>query len=299
MRSTNHEYQFSCTFLDLNRLQKDIVSLNPKVINILKHMNTLKVRSNDPLDSDELSAIQLLLNSFVDIDPDQKLPLIYDIAKSEAYSKHFHNIDYKKELTKSLIPLRTVTKGEVTKVEWYTDLDESLNPINMVLFTDISYQRDSSGFATSRTTSRTWINRDGSENEESKVTSKYYFVNPSDMIDEGLKRRKLLVNSIQIPTLTFMKEVLMPQNYTEDAVLLKGREFMDDYENDFNKFVDNSSTITNPADPNFGKKTIIVELEDNTPGGRNADYNLWLDAAPASLGGLTTIRQYLINEFNI
>ena len=119
------------------------------------------------------------------------------------------------------------------------------------------------------------------------------------MITEGYKRRKLLVQSIQIPTLTFMSEALMPSGHTQESVVLLGRHFMDDYEADFSRFIENSSTITEPSDPNFGKKSVIVELESTDIEGRNKDYHLWLDSAPPSLGGLTTIRQYLINEFDI
>lgn len=148
-------------------------------------------------------------------------------------------------------------------------------------------------------TTRTWINKDDSENTEKKITSKYYFINPSDMIDEGLKRRKLLVNNIQMPMLTFMSEVLLPLGYNQEAVVLMGRTFMDTYESDLNNFVENSSTITDPADENFGKKTIVVHVENNDAAGVNADFNLWLDKAPPSLGGLVTIRQYLVGEFSI
>jgi len=170
-----------------------------------------------------------------------------------------------------------------------------MQPTDKIITVDIAYTRDATGFATQRTTTRKWINRDNSENAEAKLTTKLYFVNPAEMIIEGTKRRKLLVDSIQIPTLTFMTEALVPLGYTQEAVVLKGRAFMDDYEGDFNKFVDNSSTITDPADPDFGEKTIVVRLRDEA----NTSYVEWLDKSSPSLGGTTTIRQYLMNEFDI
>ena len=285
---------------DLNRFNEEAKLLTSKLLSVLKFGDDqLRFEASEALTAQEDSDLDSLVANFIDADPELKELKIYDIAKSEAVHKHFHNIDYKKELTQSLIPKRTVTKGEVVNVKWYDSLDGNGNPSGLVIDVSIAYTRDANGFATSRVTTRTWYNKDGSENPEKKITNKYYFVNPSDMIDEGLKRRKLLINSIQIPTLTFMSEVLMPLGYSQESVVLKGREFMDDYEGYFNKFVDNSSTVTDPADPNFGKKNIVVRLEDNSVDGPNADCNLWLDQAPASLGGLTTIRQYLVAEFSI
>lgn len=286
--------------LNLNEFNTQAKALNSKIDVVMKFGNDdLRFTLNDTLTAQEESDLDDLVTNFVDTDLSLKVPKIISICKMEAAKKHFHNIDYKKELTQSLIPKRTVSQGEVVKVEWFKSLDGNMQPIDKVINVDIVYNRDATGFATSRTTTRTWINEDETDNSDVKVTHKYYFVNPSDMIDEGLKRRKLLINSIQIPVMTFMTEVLMPLGFSQEAVVLKGREFMDDYETDFNKFVENSSSITNPADPNFGKKSIVVEFEDNDPAGRNANYNSWLDAAPASLGGLTTIRQYLISEFSI
>lgn len=286
--------------MDLNGFNDAAKALNSKIQIVMKFGDDdLRFTLTEALTAEEETALDDLVANFEDSDPSLKELKIYDMAKEEARFKHFHNIDYKKELTSALIPKRTVVKGEVTEVCWFKSLDAEMKPTDLVIKVNIAYQRDATGFATSRVTTRTWINKDDSENTDKKLTTKYYFVNPSDMIDEGLRRRKLLVNDLQIPTMTFMSEALMPLGYSQESVVLQGRAFMDDYEHDFNKFVDNSSTITDPADPNFGKKSIIVELEDNTAEGRNKDYNLWLDKAPPSLGGTTTIRQYLIGQFNI
>lgn len=285
---------------NLNDFNEAAKALTAKIEIVIKLGDSnLRFTISEALTTEEDTALDNLVDTFDDSDPELIIPKIYSIAKAEAASKHIHNINYKKELTQALIPFRTVTRGEVTRVDWYKSLDAQMKPTDLVIKVTVVYNRDVTGFATSRITTRTWINEDESENTETKTTSKYYFINPSDMIDEGLKRRKLLVNSIQIPTLTFMSEALMPLGYEQGAVVMLGRQFMDDYDSDFNKFVENSSTITDPADPNYGRKSIIVELENNDPEGRNKDYNLWLDKAPASLGGATTIRQYLVNEFSI
>ncbi len=288
--------------LDLNKFNDEAKAHNSKIEAVLKFGDdSLRFNISEELTEQEDLDLDAFIAGFIDENPEDRIPKIYDIVQGEARHKHHHNIDYKKDISSgmTLIPKRTVTKGEVTKVDWYKTLDANQVPQDKVLTVDITYTRDATGFATFRTTARTWINRDGSENPDKKYTSKFYFVNPSDMITEGYKRRKLLVQSIQIPCLTFMMEVLMPLGYTQQAIVLLGRAFMDDYDQDFNKFVENSSTITDPADPNVGKKSIIVEFEDNNVIGRNENYNIWLDKAPPSLGGMTTIRQYLIEEFNI
>lgn len=257
--------------------------------------DNLRFTLSESLTIQEDLDLDVFIAAYADVGSENAVPKIYSIAKSEAAHKHFHNINYKKELTQSLIPKRTVMQGEVTKVDWYKSLDANMNPIDKVIKVEVVYNRDATGFATSRITTRTWINDDETENPETKITDKLYFVNPSGMIDEGLKRRKLLVNSIQIPTMTFMMEVLLPLGYNQSSVVLKGRSFMDGYESDFNKFVDNSSSITDAASPDFGLKTIVVKFRDE----QKAEYVEWLDKSPASLGGSTTIRQYLISEFSI
>lgn len=287
---------------DMNKFNDEAVVHNAKIIGTLKFGDDL-VRFNlsEALTVSEHSELDDFISSYQDRDPEGLIPKIYDLVKDDAKKKHFHNIDYIKDIEsmKNLIPKRTVSHGEVRKVEWFRTLNVNQEPEDLVLVVDISYTRDGTGFALYRNTVRKWINRDGSENSELKTTTKFYFINPSDMITEGYKRRKLLVQSIQIPTLTFMTEVLSPLGYSQEAIVLKGRAFMDEYESDFSKFIENSSTVTDPSDDNVGKKTVIVKLENDDISGVNADYNEWLDKAPPSLGGLTTIRQYLINEFNI
>ena len=279
---------------DLNKFNDEVKAHNTKIECVLKFGDDdLRFSLSEAFTVQEHTDLDLFISSFVDRNPEDLIPKIMDMTNE--YSKHFHAINYVKGLNQSLIPKRTVTQGEVTKVEWFRTINQSQEPEDLVLKVDVSYTRDVTGFATFRTTTRTWINRDESDNTETKVTQKYYFINPSDMIEEGLKRRKLLVSTIQIPVMKFMIEVLTPLGYSQEAVVLKGRAFLDEYETDFNKFIDNSSTITDPADPDVGMKTVVVKLRDET---RN-DYIEWLDKAPGSIGGMTTIRQYLISEFDI
>jgi len=287
----------TANILDLNKFNDDAKALISKIEIVLKFGDDdLRFTLTEPLTAQEESDLDDLITNFVDTDPALKVPKIYSIVRDGIKSKHHTDINYKSvELTQSLIPIRTVTKGEVTQVDWYKSLDENNAPQDKVIRVEVVYNRDASGFAISRTTTRTWINIDESDNEENKITHKHYFVNPSDQIDEGVKRRSLLVKSIQFPVLQGMMEVLMPLGFDKGTVILKGRDFMDEYETEFNKFVDNSSSINDPADPNFGKKSIVVKIEEEN----KANYVQWLDSAPPVFGGGITIRQYLVNEFSI
>jgi len=287
MRPIISEFFFTC--LDLNRLQNEIKNQIASVAAVILVDDKLQVQTTIELTEQEIDVIEDILLSFEDIDPNLKIPKIYDLTNSTA--KHFHDIDYIIEV--KLFPKRTIVKGEVISVSWFSD--EIMT--NLVLKADIVYTRDGAGFALHRTVTRTWINRDNTENEDKKITKKIYFHNPADMISEGLKRRKLLVNSVQIPTLTFMMEALMPEGKTNTEVLFMGRRFLDDYALDFNKFIENSSTITDPESSNFGEKSVVAELKNTV--GRNETHNYWLDKTCPSLGGVITIRQYLINEFSI
>lgn len=290
-------YLTPCTHLDINRLQSDIKEAVPLVNATLKVDDNLYVHSVIELIQSDKDLVDAIIVAFVDTDPAVKIPLIMGMAKAEAHGKHFHNINYKMELTSALIPLRTVMQGEVREVTWYASIGAGNIPVNPIIKVTIAYTRD---LATSlpiyRTTTRQWYNIDGTLNEESKVTMKFYYINPSDQIEEGDRRRDLLVKSIQIPVMNMMVEVLTGTGLSIGSILLKGRQFLDDYKEEFDRFVSNSSTVTDPADEdNYGKKTVIVKLESED----RTEVKEWMDLAPNSLGGATTIRQYLIGEFDI
>lgn len=288
-------YSTVCSHKDLNRLQSDIMAAVPEVNATLIIGANLVAQSDISLDQAKRDIIDATILAFVDIDPADKVPLIYSQTKAEASSKHFHNIDYKKELTSALIPKRTVIHGEVREVTWFRDMNISTPEVPVIKVT-ITYTRDAAtALPLYRITNRQWYNVDGTLNEETKTTMKYYFVNPSDQIDEGYRRRGLLVKTIQLPVMSMMVEVLAPSGFDTSVILLKGRQFLDDYEEEFTRFIENSSTITDPSSPDFGKKTVIVKLEAES----RIEVLQWMDAAPASLGGAVTIRQYLISEFNI
>ena len=232
-----------------------------------------------PLTAPEETALTNLVTNFVDSEPQPKI-----LSHTTANNKDFHNINYKTEMISNLFAKRQMVKGEVRKVEWFSD--EALT--DLVLVVDITYVRDGNGFAVERTTIRTWKNDNDSDNEDKKITKKKYSTNVEDQIKEGKRRRQNIVDYVQLPTMSFMVETMQPMTVNE--ILLLGRDFMDRMEPEANNFVKSSSTVTDINDPNFGKKKVVVWLETQT--------DTWLDNQPVALGG-ATIRQWLVGEFTI
>jgi len=202
-----------------------------------------------------------------------------------------------------------INKGEMNVVTWYRYMDlEFINGLPVrnysvpVLRTETTWSRDSSGFVISKNPPiRTWFNRDGTENTDKKIMDDPYYYEDFEKIDEGIKRRKLLVKAIQIPIMNLIAEVMTPLGMSTEVVLLRGRKFLDDYDIEFNKFKHNSSSITDThledgsPNPDFNLKTIVVKFRDEL----DPDHVEWLDKKPLSLGGAITIRDHLIQEFSI
>ena len=284
---------------DVNRFNEEAKAHNSKIEIVMKFGDDdLRFTLSSALDPAEETALDSFISNFADSDPELQLPKIYDMVEGNVAHKHFHNINYKTELmsNNTLYKKPTFVQGELQRMEYYKNI--SVDPqtgtatlSDKVLYVDFVYTRDSIGSAIDRTSTWTWINRDETENSNIKIKAKSYLTDPTAQINEATRRRQNIVNGIQHPTLLLMAETLMPLGHTMESVWFLGMSFLDAMENEFDKFVKNSSTITDPESPDFGKKNVVVAIENAT--------DFWLANQPASLGGLTTIRQYLINEFSI
>ena len=212
--------------LDLNSFNDAVKLHNIKIEIVVKiGSDDLRFTLAEALTVEEDTDLDTFITGFVDSDPEDKVPLIMDTVKPEFRNKPFHGIKYTgtQELTTALIPNREegTVKGEVQEVLWYRDMVSGV-PETLVLKVNIEYFRDTTGFAMFRQVSRTYYNRDGTANDDVRNSIKYYFVNKQDMIDEGIKRRNLIVTSIQIPTMGLIAEVLMPLGVTMANVVGKG-----------------------------------------------------------------------------
>lgn len=242
-----------------------------------------KIKWSRELTEQELQTQSSIIDNHVD--DDSLEPKIWSLVSDDLSGLNFHDIDYTTSC--NLFPKRTMIKGEVTKVEWYSDEQLTDKVIEVI----ISYTRDAFGFAQHRTTTRKWVQKNNQFHPNYKVTTKNYSHNRDDQISEGKRRRENIVNSVQLPTLQFMLETMQG---TQTAILLAGRNFMDRHSIEFKNFIDNSSSVTDINSPNYGKKNVVVAFESAA-----ATTDTWLNNNPASLGGSTSILQYLVNEFTI
>lgn len=240
--------------------------------------------------SNDVTVLDIALDNLVANHMGEVLPhpRIMDFVRPTSKDKDFRDVDYKVELNAPLYPKRTFVRGELRQVKWFSD--DSL--VNEILRVDIVYTRDLFGFASSRITTRSWVLSDGSLSPLTKVTRKNYTINSVDQIIEGKKRRENIVNGVQLPVMQFMIESI--QGVSTGQILLMGRDFMDRFSLHFKTFIDNSSSVVDFNDPNFGKKTVVVAFEEAA-----LTTDTWLNNTCPSLGGVVTILQYLTNEFSI
>lgn len=276
--------------LNFEKIVRDFhrLNLNESLIKIFPSGDNLLFEFEEPLnDIDTLD--QALDNLVANHDGNPiALPRIYSLMAGEGPREDYSKINYKIEPKPNLFPKRIFIKGELQKVEWYMEAEF----INLVLQSEMTYTRDSFGFALTRTTTRTWFDTENQPLDIVKVTTKNYSM--LEQIKEGKRRRGNIVDGIQLPVMGLMVETMTiePWNLDQQTILLMGREFMDRFETEFNKFIDNSSTVT--SGPNIGRKSVIVALEE-----ASTTTDTWLLNAPASLGGQIRILDYLTNEFNI
>jgi hypothetical protein len=199
---------------------------------------------------------------------------IYELAKFDAKAKHFHNINYKTELTQALYPKRTFVQGELQECIWYADQALSVPVIKV----DISYNRGDTGFALDRTTTRFWYNVDGTLQTSTKVTTKVYSLNPMEMIVEGVTRRRNIIDNMKINALGMMQATMTSNTDAEIEAIAK--EFM--YE-----FVDEISAFINDSNESILDGFLSASTEDYP----------WLENIINQEG--MTIKDYICNEVNI
>ncbi len=177
----------------------------------------------------------------------------------------------------------TMVKGEVQKKEHYVNFNGTTYS-DLVVVEDIIYTRNALGFAVSRQTNRKWICEDESVHPDYKTSIKYYSSN--DQIEEGITRRSNLVKSIQQPVMGLIAFAWYQNPYAVNtAVILDGRKFLLEYQQEFNAFINESNKV-------------ILDCLSVSTNPRYVDvvkWN-WIDAmTPYGI----TIRQYITSQLTI
>lgn len=177
-----------------------------------------------------------------------------------------------------LFAKRTFVQGELQRIDWYADEMET----DLVIRVEVVYERDAVGFATRRTTTRTWIKEDGTDASPQKITIKNYTSDMLGQIDEGVRRRGNLVKGIQMPVMGMLLATISAKDgeseiERQSRIILLGRKFLSDNKKYFTAFTEDSN------------REIVNVIEGST--------DFWMDNVIDGNG--TTIRQYLVNELNI
>jgi len=202
-------------------------------------------------------------------------PKISDLVTLDLRGKDFRSINYKTELIKSLHPSRVFSRGELGKVEWFSDSDLT----DLILQVEMEYTRDSLGFALHRITTRSWMNKSGNFHINKKVTIKKY--SDLEQIAEGKTRRGNIIDGLQKPILGMMLATVIADDGESETerqtrIIMEGRTFLATHKAKFTLFVEDSN------------REIYQEILNAT--------EYWLDN---NISETMTIRDYILNELNI
>jgi hypothetical protein len=274
-------YTYTKADVDAHQLAVEVVASGITTpldyINTSSEADAVDVVFQATLSGTEEAALDEVVDGHVAGTCDQAVKIYKYIQLSEDYDIHDPPIglNYITGLTTKLFPKRTMTKGEVNKVDYYAD--EELT--DLVLTVDISYNRDQLGLATDRTVTRTWIKEDGQPHCCPKVTKKIYTINIEDQIKEAHRRRENIVDKLLLVVLGMM--IATNPEETLADVLTDARNFVFTYKTEFDTFESSGGT------------EIITTVSGATVDGIIGN---WLDNVIDGEG--TTIRQYMMVELD-
>lgn len=143
------------------------------------------------------------------------------------------DLDYTTGLSRRLYKKEYFTHGELDRVEYYAETDTGSDGwptySDLIIREDMSYTRDSLGFAKERTTEITWILENESEHETKKTLHKPYSLIESQK--EGVTRRGNIIGQLSLQVAGMLIGTL-PTNDTYPNAQAKidvGRQFMQDH----------------------------------------------------------------------
>lgn len=195
------------------------------------------------------------------------------------------NLNYISGLNRRLYKKEYITQGELRKVEFYADSGTDAfgwpSYSDLILKEEMSYTRDSTGFARARTTTISWCLEDGTFHPITKILHKKY--SPMSSQQEGITRRKNIIDTLSVGIAGFLM-ALLPTNETypdSQAKLEIARQFARDHKDPMDLFIIASD------------HTAVSVVKHAT--------EWWLDLSLVPLGYPegTTIRQYIRSELDI
>ena len=314
-----HLYMFpKQVFLDMSAALPDGVEFggvcggNPEMYEI--HESRLALYKKDKIDLNAASVNAFGTTFDAYFDQYKHSPFkIYDFLKEDVgtHQRFVYpaGVDFKTDL-KFTLAKKTLPKvhGKPTSVEYYekkyfeTDGDGNIviNPAtgnpntiyeNIICRIDFVLVYDSLGFQIQKVANLDWYREDGTVSGAPKDLG--YVLDPvldhEARIAEGKQRRQAIVDGLQLPVLGMLFAIMpvIDPALTQVDIINMGRVFLKTYKADFDDFVDESLSVTDPEDPNFGKKVIVVKMEQAT--------DIWLDI---DIGGGITPRAVIISELD-
>lgn len=227
-------------------IQEDSI-LGPLYVSMAGGNGKFIFNFNDAFDSaDESYLLTDFLLNFDDVDDSElKTPKIYDYVEGDARRKHFHVIDYHKDV--NVYWYREDTwgigneKGLLRMVEYFSDEEKT----NKVLEVQIDYIQDPFGNLVSKNTVRKWYNRDGSINSEIKQKPSPKIYTPTQSRQATARRRENVVAQLEAQLIGMLQD---PEATVEEqaASLTLGVQFLTAVSPELNEFL-NSGNITGIA----------------------------------------------------
>lgn len=262
----------------METLHKEIVSAGlPDLVGVTMHNDKIYCEFENALDAGQETTLQTQVNNHIDVFDDSDHIKIHDYVDNNKRNrkKAPKDLNYKTGLNINLHAKRTIVRGEVQKVEWYSDTGLT----DKVIDVDIVYTRNPLGFADYRTTTRSWYRKNNTKDPDTKITTKYYSHNPADQMVEARKRRNLLIDVLKVTTMGLITAGKTPAEAA--ALVAEGRSFMDDHHTEIRMFIDE------------GNKTDLTTAW-------TADTNYtWLDDVHNYPSPGNTVRDFLLAEIDI
>lgn len=248
-----------------HKLHNEIEEQVPEIVRVnVLGSDDVYIEFSITLDAGQIASVNSTVQAHIATDPQ---PIIGQL--SDQTTNDFREIDYT-ILPNALHPVRTFNQGELVLVEWYTD--DTLT--TKVLKVDIVYTRDAFGYVTSRVTTRTWFNDDGSENPSKSIRVKQY--DEVKKQSEIKTRRENNILAVQSQVLTYM--VLTGVGGDPLVALSTGRAFIESLDAEVDKYIKS------------GSSQLVDAVNNNTT-------DTWLDNIVP--GDVITIRDYMVAELTI
>lgn len=186
----------------ITRLQRELQAdgqLGPLLIAVSGGNGQLLFEFDDAFDSaDETYLRFTFLTNFVDVNNDADFqPKIIDFAITDAKKKDFRNIDYNKEVTQYWYRTdlwgQGSQKGLLLGVDYFSDEQKT----DLVLKVRVIYVQDAFGNLVSKQTARTWVNRNGTDNDEVKGHDNVKVYTPLQSRNATDRRRRNIIKQLE------------------------------------------------------------------------------------------------------